>query len=346
VIRVAVVGAGVVGKRVIDALAGHPALRLAGAVVRRPNPFVLARPSLPWYAYDSAAEAAMTEAGVPVRGGLAALLAEAEIVLDCGPARSGAGRAARYHRAGRTAVFCGGERDPRLGPLVHPALNADTVPGRTGLRLASCNTTALARVVGALGAHRVAELDATVVRCATDTDKAGKGITEGAVLSPGLSHHAGDLRAIVPGLSATSAAMTAPMTSGHVIRLRIDLCGLDATAAMAALGTEPRIEVADASTAFSTAVHKSLVDEPWHRRYRVVLTPVAPVGDRLDLWLHLDNQSVTVPEALDVLQLAGGGTTAGEARRRTDHALGIAADTELADTELSDTELAETAVLS
>jgi glyceraldehyde-3-phosphate dehydrogenase (NAD(P)) len=323
---VAVIGAGVIGKRMIHALAEHDGLQLVGTVVRGENSFVLARPAFPWFALNADAAARLSDAGVPVRGSVSDLLAQADVVMDCGPARSGATRRELYRRADIKAVYCGGERDAGLGPLVHPALNASAAIGATAVRLASCNTTALARTVAALG--DVDELDATVVRCATDTDKAGKGITNGVVFGHEHSHHASDLADVVPGLTARSVALTAPMTSGHIIHVRLTLRGDGTSAALDLAAAQSRIELRRERRAVPTAVMRYGRDGPWHNRYRLVVQPIdsTAIGSRrLDLWLYLDNQAITVPEALDVLQLVGGEPEPEQARSRTDRALGLAA---------------------
>ena len=319
---VAVVGAGIIGKRMAHAIAAHPELDLAGVGVRRPNGFVLARPDLPYFATEREAAERLRGAGVRCAGSLDELLARADLVIDCGPSCSGAGRLGTYRTAGVGAVFCGGERDPRLGPLVHPRLEPDPPGNRAdarSVRLTSCNTTALARVVAAVGAAGIEELDATVVRCGTDTDKAGKGVTDGAVLSVRPSHHATDLRSLLPALRARSVAMTVAMTAGHVIRLRLRLSSPSAAAALERLRSAPWIAVLDEET-IDTVKIKESIPGYWHNRYALLVQAVDVAGADLDLWLCLDNEAITVPEALEVLAVLGGAEP-DKARRSTESLL-------------------------
>lgn len=319
--RVAVVGTGIIGKRLVCALVDHPYLDFVGAVVRGPTVFVAARPELAYFATDADAGVRLRAAGVTPAGLLPDLLAATDVVVDCGPSRTGADRHATYRAAGVRVVYCGGERDTRLGPLVHPEHNPGAAVDAESVRLTSCNTTALARVVAAVGAENVGKLDATVVRCATDTDKAAKGITNGAVLSPRPSHHASDLVAVIPGLAARSVAMTVAMTAGHVIHARLR------PRPGTRLSPTSRIDLRDGVDTISTAAMKAEVPRPSHNRYELVVQAIADRTDRqLDLWLYLDNQAITIPEALDVLQLVGGVSDPVTARSRTDRVLGLEAD--------------------
>jgi glyceraldehyde-3-phosphate dehydrogenase (NAD(P)) len=315
---------GVIGKRLVDAVTDQPDMTLSGVVVRSAGPGVLARPGIPAFAFDADAAAGLTRAGVRPRGDLDDLLATTDVVVDAGPSRSGAGRVGLYRSSGVSAVFCGGERDRTLGPLIHSALNYETAVGSTGVRLASCNTTALGRLVAAVGPEHVARLTATVVRCATDSDKASKGVVNGAVLDSGPSHHASDLQQILPSLRAESHAITVPMTSGHVIGVRIQLHGsLDASAALGRLTAAPRTTVLGPGPHSTSAIKASAAHRPGHRGDRhdlaVALQPTSAV--ELVGWLSLDTEAVTIPETLDVIRAVSGMDSQADARALTDKTL-------------------------
>jgi glyceraldehyde-3-phosphate dehydrogenase (NAD(P)) len=262
--------------------------------------------------------------GTEVQGGLSALLAAADLVVDCGPSRTGAGRAELYRRHRVPAVFCGGERDRGLGPLVHSGLNPNAARQPGDLRLLSCNTTALARVVAGIGPDRIESVDATVLRCSTDTDKAAKGITNGAVLAPSPSHHGADLAQVTPHPPVRTVSATVPMTAGHCIHARIALRGLAPSEALDRLAGCPRIELLAAGVPAYTAELKRRSSARWQDRHRLQVLPIGSSGvGVLELWLALDNQAITIPEVLDVIQLATGTAAAGQAQARSDRMLGI-----------------------
>jgi glyceraldehyde-3-phosphate dehydrogenase (NAD(P)) len=336
---VAVIGTGIIGKRVAAALAWSPgsaegldsgAPYLAGIALRGPNVFAAARPELPVFAADPPAAERLRDAGTPPQGDLSALLASADVVVDCGPARSGASRAPAYLASGVPAIFCGGERDARLGPLVHSALNPGAATPGGCLRLLSCNTTALARVLAGIGPADVAALDATVLRCSTDTDKAAKGITNGAVLSPAASHHGDDLREVAPGPAVRTVAATVPMTAGHFIHARVTLRGgVGPAEALDRLRVAERVSVLAEGLPVSTARLKHQSPAPWHDRHVLQVLPIdgAALPGTLEVWLSLDNQAITIPEALDAIQLAHGNCTAHQARMRSDRILRLHCET-------------------
>lgn len=324
-IGVGIVGMGIIGKRMTHVLSADPDLTLAGVVIRNASGPVLARPDLPYYAADLERLHALTTGGVEVRGLQTDLLARCDVIMDCGPSRTGAGRSEHYRAADVRSLFCGGERSVELGPLVHPALNFDAAVGALSCRLTSCNTTALGRFVAALGATAIDELDGVVLRCCTDTDKAAKGIVNGAVVGANRSHHADDLRAILPYLTATTTAVTLPMTAGHLIQVRIRSSALPAEI-VGRLAANPRIAVLAPGRPLDTARLKQsafTASRPWGNRYELVVRPSE--DDPSVFWLSLDNEAITVPEALDVLRAMTLGSSGENAVRTTDESLGLSA---------------------
>lgn len=325
--RVAVLGMGIIGKRLVDAVQRQPDMSLAGVAVRSASAAVIAQPGLSYFVTEPAGTDRLRTAGVRVAGTLTDLLAGTDVLVDAGPARSGATRAATYRAAGVTAVFCGGERDPRLGPLVHPALNHLAATGRAGVRMTSCNTTALARLVAAVGPAAVASLTATVVRCATDNDKAAKGVVNSAVFDARPSHHASDLTALAPGLPADSYALTVPMLCGHVILVRLRLRPTTtADEVIGRLGQVPRIVVLPAGRHDTATLRSTLgggAGRRWSDRYELAVQPDPLSDTELVAWLSLDNEAITVPEAMDVVRACGGQRDASAVHARTNHSLGI-----------------------
>ena len=323
--RTVVVGLGVIGKRMAAAVSAQPDMTLAGVVVRTPGPTVLAQPHLPVYAWSDESARVLGQAGVPVKGHLADLLDEADVLIDCGPARTGITRLDAYRAHGDVKLlFCGGERDARLGPLVHSAVKPYAT--RTSGRLPSCNTTSVVRVLAALGSEAVAA-KAIFLRCATDTDKAGKGITNGAVLSCHPSHHADELRALFPALAVETLAATLPMVSGHVVQLDVELRSpLSPDQLLKLLAADRRLVVSAAPTISTAEVRSAMtgLGRAWDNRYEALVCPI-PTDRGFSCWLALDNEAVTIPEAVDMLRLmaAGPALDASTARLLTDEALGI-----------------------
>lgn len=322
--RIGVLGLGIIGKRLADAIGETHDLSLSGVVTRSAGPGVLARPGLETFAFDRAARNTLLAAGLTTAGLLEDLLERVDLLIDAGPSRTGISRRHIYESYAVKAIFCGGERDESLGPVVHSALNYEAAIGKNSLRMTSCNTTAVGRVVAAIGPEHIDHLTATVIRCATDTDKASKGIVNGAIFDAEPSHHARDLAEIVPALSARSWAVTVPMTSGHLIGLQVDL-GPDMSCAMAIskLAETPRLSVLPPGSNSTTQLKASTARLRGGRgdRYDLAVQAQPDGPRRLFAWLSLDNEAITIPECLDLVRAAAGHADADSARRLTDATL-------------------------
>src|SRR5688572_29884505 len=111
-VRVAVNGYGVIGKRVADAVAAQDDMVLVGVadVCADYRLRVAVERGYPVYAALPEARAAMEAAGVPVAGGLAELLGQVAVVVDCTPKGVAAKNRALYERLGVKAVWQGGEK--------------------------------------------------------------------------------------------------------------------------------------------------------------------------------------------------------------------------------------------
>jgi glyceraldehyde-3-phosphate dehydrogenase (NAD(P)) len=300
--KVAVLGMGVIGKRLVDAVAAHTDLELVGVGVRRVNGGVAARPDLPYYLTGDAPADQFEDAGIVVAGSWSDALKHADLVVDAGPSRSGAGRADSYAEAGVAVRFCGGERDPRLGPVLHSALNRETGFGLRSARLASCNTTAIGRSLAAIGADRIARAHGTIVRCCTDTDKAAKGVTSSAVFDARPSHHAADLHEIAPEIPLTTNAVTVPMVCGHVILLRVDLVDQDPDGAIGRLASARGVTLLPEGPQNSALIRDEALRGGTSRgdRYDIAVQ-ASRDGDTLSLAVCLDNEAITIPETLDAI---------------------------------------------
>lgn len=290
--RLIVLGLGAVGKRVATSAAADPRFSYRGAVVRGLTTAILAGRGGPYYAWDEAARTGLVAHEVPVAGLANDALALADVVADCGQGGSGAGRLARYSEARLPAVFCGGERNDDLGRLVMPPR---LPPVGARARVPSCNTTALARVLLPLLDLARGDLRgaATIIKCATDADKASKGSPTGLRAIPHHSHHGRDLQELDTRLQITTSSYAAPMITGHVIDLWLPgtTNGVDI---IGRLAPEPGLRLRN----------DDHLDTLADRAGRASGTPlvdvrVFPGGPGTRLVLHLDNETVTVPEILD-----------------------------------------------
>jgi glyceraldehyde-3-phosphate dehydrogenase (NAD(P)) len=323
--RVAVLGMGIIGRRLVDGISAQPDMDLSGIAVRSLSSAVCENPHYPYFASGTPGQNALAEGGIDSRGDLSSLLAESDVIIDCGQAGTGARRYDTYRAAGVKAIFCGGERKPELGPLVNSHLNYDVGQEVNSLRLLSCNTTALARVTASLDASDVSEVVATILRCTGEDDSTKP---HGAVVLPGTSHHAADLRSVLRDVYVDSTAVTVPMSAGHVVHARVKLLrAATHSDILNRLELSARTTVHPTGESLDTAAIAASTPTSSRRpscRYEVVVRLEPSVEQReVVAWLSLDHAAITIPETIDAIRAICGGSDADEARALTDAALGI-----------------------
>ncbi len=220
VVRVAVNGYGTIGKRVADAVALQPDLRLVGVAKTKPN-FEARRAverGYPLYVAGDGDRAAFDEAGLPVAGRIEELLRSVDVVIDAAPDKIGKANARLYSEAGVRAIFQGGEKAEVAEVSFNALANYAAAKEKRTVRVVSCNTTGLARAAAVLtGAWEVERWEATIVRRAADPAESKKGPINGILPTfPLPSHHGTDVNTIFPTLPLTTTAVVVPTTLMHL----------------------------------------------------------------------------------------------------------------------------------
>jgi len=116
-------------------------------------------------------------------------------------------------------VFQGGEKPDVAEVSFFPLVNYSKALGKRCLRVLSCNTTGLARVIYALS--RMCELRrvyGVIVRRGADPKEVSRGPIEGLLLEslPPPSHHSRDPAEIFPNIEVLTYAVVAPTTLSHL----------------------------------------------------------------------------------------------------------------------------------
>ncbi|MEM4700168.1 MAG: type II glyceraldehyde-3-phosphate dehydrogenase [Candidatus Nezhaarchaeales archaeon] len=210
IVKVAVNGYGVIGKRVVDAVLRQEDMRLVGVgdVATDWRVRMAVKRGIPVYAAVPERAEEMRRAGVEVAGPLSDLLKEVDVVVDCTPAKVGARNKELYVKHGVKAVFEGGERHEVAGVSFVAQCNYDESLGRQFTRVVSCNTTALCRVLGAIHKrYGIKKVRVVIVRRAVDVWESGRsGIMNTVVPEMGVSHHAPDVKTVLHDLDIVSMA--------------------------------------------------------------------------------------------------------------------------------------------
>ena len=225
--KIAVNGYGTIGKRVADAVQAQDDMEVIGVSKTRPN-YEAAVAHQPGYEIYAPAEnlEASEKAGVPAAGTIEEMVEKADLVVDCTPGGVGEKNKPMYEKAGVKAIWQGGESHPIAGFSFNAVCNYEQAVGRDLVRVVSCNTTALCRVIYPIDKELgVKKVRAILARRATDPNDVKKGPINAIVPDPARlpSHHGPDVRSVLPNINITSAALKIPTTLMHVHTVNMEV---------------------------------------------------------------------------------------------------------------------------
>ena len=335
-IRVGIVGYGVIGRRVADAVQRQADMTLAGVADVSADWRVAqaAGHGISLFSASGEARASMTAAGIAVDGSLEDLVQACDVVVDCTPKRHGAANAETYRRAGKPFIVHGGEKHEVTGHSFVAETSYAGAIGRDATRVVSCNTTSIVRTLGALKrAGLLAKARGTLLRRATDPWESHLGgIINTLVPEPQLPSHQGpDAQLVDPALDVVTIAIQVPETLGHLHAWSVELTReASKEEIMAAFATSSRILAIDSRTGLSAinAVKEWMADSgrPNANLYEVALwEDLLNVKGREAFYSYMvDNQAIVIPETIDAIRaLAGREPDAARSIEMTDRSLGI-----------------------
>lgn len=227
-LNVGINGYGTIGKRVADAVAAQPDMTVQGVAKASPD-FGADGAVRRGYSLYSAREdrvEAFREAGYDVGGTSEDLIAESDVIVDATPGGIGAENLSLYEAAGVPAIVQGKESDDLVETSFNARANFEDAVGADAVRVVSCNTTGLSRLVAPLQeAYGVEKVRATLVRRGGDPDQTGRGPINDILPDPISvpSHHGPDVNTIFPDLSIDTMGLKVPATLMHMHSLNIEL---------------------------------------------------------------------------------------------------------------------------
>lgn len=334
-IRVGVNGYGTIGRRVADAILKQSDMRLIGITKVKPDyKAIIAREKgIQIYASDERSLQSFKSSGIQANGTLNDLLREVDVIVDATPDEVGASNKPVYERAGIKAIFQGGEKHSLTGLSFVAQCNFEQARGKSMVRVVSCNTTALCRVLNGIDRSiGISRARAILARRAADPDEYNKGPIDSVVLDPPTvpSHHADDVRSVMNGIDIITMAVKVPTTHMHLHSLVITLKrDTSRDEVLSILDNEPRIVMVDAKSGFrSTANIIDLAREMNRERsdiYEAVVwrDSVSVFGNELYLFLAVHQEAIVVPENIDAIRALNGSYNREESMKMTDSSLGI-----------------------
>ena len=203
-------------------------MKIVGVVKTRPTfEAHIAQEMFPLFANTKENLKGFQEAGVKAEGTLDELIDDCDLVVDCTPKPIGSVNKEKFYvPRKKKAIFQGGEKADLVESSFSTMANYENCLGKDYVRVVSCNTTAMCRVLSQLergfGIERVR---AVLVRRGPDPMNDKKGPVNSIIPDPAEipSHHGPDVLTCMPGLDIITSALKVPTTLMHVHSLNIGL---------------------------------------------------------------------------------------------------------------------------
>jgi glyceraldehyde-3-phosphate dehydrogenase (NAD(P)) len=335
-VRVAVNGYGVIGKRAADAVALQDDMELAGVadVVYDYRIRMAVERDYPVFAADPAKREEMQAAGIPVAGTLPELLGRVDLVVDCAPKKIAALNKEKYQKAGVKAIFQGGEKHGLTGYSFVAQVNYDGALNRDLVRVVSCNTTALSRVLHALQKKDwIKRARAVILRRGTDPwESHHNGMINTVIPETKVPSHQGpDVQTVIQGLDITTMAGAGPYNLSHIHFAMVETHrAISLDELRHALWEEPRLAFVHAKEGLvalnSVAELMRDLKRPRADMWEVAIWEDALSTDEREVYLtyQVHNEAIVIPEIIDAIRaMTGIETDWRKSVAKTDESLGV-----------------------
>ncbi|WP_346352909.1 type II glyceraldehyde-3-phosphate dehydrogenase [Azotosporobacter soli] len=317
-IKVGVVGYGVIGQRLADGVALQQDMKLVGVADVAPTLAIraLKEKGMPYSLYLGLAEnrPQFDALNIPIAGSLEDLVRESDILLDATSAGVGAKNKELYKKYGKKAIFQGGEKNSVADVFFHGYANYENGVGKDFLKLTSCNTTGLIRSVDCLDrAYGVEKVAITIIRRVADPGDYHRGLTNALQIDKAPSHQAEDLMTIMPHINATGILVHTPVTHGHIITVvATTKKKINKQQALDVFGKHPRIRVVKIEDGFqgnaSLFRYARDLGNPRGDMYEIGLwdESIVESGNDIMYAINIPQEAVTIPETIDAIRAAMG----------------------------------------
>jgi glyceraldehyde-3-phosphate dehydrogenase (NAD(P)) len=335
--KIAVIGYGVIGKRVADAIALQDDMELTGVcdIISDWRIQNAVRKEYDIYAATEEEADKMKSEGISVKGSMEGLLKKIDLVVDCTPKNIAAKNVEIYKAKGIKFIVQGGEKHKTTGHSFSAENNYQSAINLDATRVVSCNTTSILRTLTAL--KRADLLDyarGTLLRRATDPWESHLGgIMNTMVPEKDIPSHQGpDAKSVDPELDVITAAVKVPQTLSHIhywnVKLKKQTTKQEV---LNAFKTSSRIKLIqyDQGLVSNNTIKEMFLDmgRPWGDMYEVALWEdmLKVQGDELFYAYVVDNQAIVIPETIDAIRaLTGIETDGAKSILKTNQSLSIA----------------------
>lgn len=332
-VKVAINGYGTIGKRVADAVSLQGDMEVVGVTKTRPD-FEAKMGSEKYSLYAAIPDRveAFEKAGIRVEGTIEDLLEKADIVVDCSPGKVGAENKPLYEKAGVKAIFQGGEKAHVAEASFSALANYDDAVGKNFVRVVSCNTTGLARVLSILkDMYSLKKVRATMIRRVVDPKEDKKGLVNGIMPDPVKlpSHHAEDVKTVLPDVNIVTTAFKVPTTLMHLHSIAVEIDGnVNPEDVIARFEEEPRIILFSKEEGFTSTAKIIEFAREYRLRYDLFENAVWRESinfhdGELYITQAIHQEAIVVPENIDAIRAMFELADKWESIKKTNRTLGI-----------------------
>jgi len=333
--KVGINGYGTIGKRVADAVRAQPDMEVVGVAKTRPNFEAQSAVAKGYDLYAAVEERRhlFGEAGIDIAGDVPDLVAASDVVVDACPSGVGAENVDLYREHDTPAILQGGEDADAVDASFNARANFGAVADADLVRVVSCNTTGLSRLVAPLReAYGIEKVRATLVRRGGDPAQTGRGPINDILPDPVElpSHHGPDVETIFPDLAIDTLGLKVPATLMHTHSVNVTLESRPTAAEVRDLleGERRTFVIPDWLGLDGAGAIKELAQDAGRPRADVWENcvwgeSITVEGDDLYLFQAIHQESDVVPENVDAIRAMSGLASQEESIRRTDEALGL-----------------------
>lgn len=291
-------------------------MEVSGIVKRNPTAEALIAASRGFRIYtpDAESQDAFNKAYIKTAGNsVKELLEKSDIAIIATPD----GKAEEYVRMcrnlGLPAIIQGGEDHELAEVSFNAAANYSHAIGKKVVRVVSCNTTALVRLLHTLdNEYGVEEVNATIIRRAADPNDIKTGPINALIPEMEISsHHGPDVLTILPHINITTMAVKASTTLMHLHALHINLLGeAMLPQIIEILEDQPRIRLIDGKTKIKSTAeimeYSKDLGRPrgdmWENAIWKKSITLSRDNNQLYLFQAVHQESIVVPENVDAIR--------------------------------------------
>ena len=334
-LQVGINGYGTIGKRVADAVAAQPDMEVVGVAKTRPNfeAEQAVRKGYDLYAAIEDRADQFGEAGIGIAGPVEELVEASDVVVDATPGGIGEANKPMYEERDTPALFQGGESADFVDSSFNARSNFEESVGADYVRVVSCNTTGLSRLVAPLQEeYGIEKVRATLVRRGGDPAQTGRGPINDILPNPISlpSHHGPDVKTIFPDLAIDTLGLKVPATLMHMHSVNVSLeAEPSAEEVRELLEDESRIFVIPEEAAIDGAgklkEYAQDIGRPRADLWENCLwgESISMEGNDLYLFQAIHQESDVIPENVDAIRAVTDSADAEESVETTNDALGV-----------------------